>query len=46
MSWSYLVLAALVLFPASSRAAMLAVASGTLVVAWPRIRNSSYWQHN
>lgn len=44
LSWSYLFLAVLVLFPAASRAAILGVVAGTVLVSWPRIKNLSLWQ--
>lgn len=43
LSWIYLFLAALVLFPASSRAAILAAVAGALIVGWPQIKTSSLW---
>src|SRR5690606_25898032 len=44
LSWTYLLMSVLVLVPASSRAALLAVTAGGVAVSWPRIKNSSLWQ--
>lgn len=46
LSWTYLFLATLVLFPAASRAALLAALVGVLVVSWPIIKNSYLWKNN
>lgn len=44
VSWIYLLLAILALIPASSRAAILAAITGSVVVAWPGIRTLTLWK--
>lgn len=46
LAWAYLILTALVIIPASSRAAILAAITGSMVVAWSRVRESFLWRRS
>lgn len=45
-SWIYLVLASLVLVPVTSRAALLAAGVGSIVMAWPKIKEWQVWNRS